>query len=259
VALGGVSAQDGRSGPAAGGGAHDARAAAPPVAVLLDALGTLVALEPPAPHLRRALADRGVAVTTEQAAQALKAEIAYYRAHHDEAVDHAALDDLRDRCAAVLDAALPSAARGVSDLRAALLASLRFRAYPEVPAALRALRAAGARLVVVSNWDVSLHGVLADTGLAGLLDGVLTSAECGVAKPAPEIFLRALRLAGDVAPERALHVGDTPELDVAGARAAGLRALLVARDGAPVPAGVDAVADLGGVLGRLRAVSSPRA
>jgi putative hydrolase of the HAD superfamily len=213
-------------------------------AVLLDALGTLVELEPPAPLLVAQLAARGVTVTEAQAATALRAEIGYYRAHHDEAVDAAALEDLRDRCTAVLAAALPARARGLPDLRAALLASLRFRPYPEVPGVLAALRARGLRLVIVSNWDVSLHGVLADTGLAGAVDAVLTSAECGAAKPDGAIFAHALEAAGGVAPGDALHVGDDPEADVAGARAAGIAALLVARDGVPAPDGVRAISDL---------------
>jgi putative hydrolase of the HAD superfamily len=225
------------------------RASAPPRrAVLLDALGVLLELEPPWPLLRAELAERGVAITEEEARVALLAEIAYYRAHHDEASDLERLQELRDRCAAVLDAALPPRARGLPDLRDALLASLRFRPYPEVPAALEALREDGAtRLVVVSNWDVSLHGVLADTGLSPLLHGAITSAECGAGKPDPAIFARALELAGGVAPAAALHAGDTIGADVAGARAAGIRPVLVARDGAPAPPGVAVLDDLRGL------------
>ena len=94
----------------------------------------------------------------------------------------------------MLRAGLPAPAADLpaDDLQAALLASLRFRPYPEVPGVLRELRAAGKRLVVVSNWDVSLHDVLAATGLDALVDAVLTSAEEGVAKPDPRLFERAL-------------------------------------------------------------------
>ena len=53
----------------------------------------------------------------------------------------------------------------LADVQDALLAAIRFRAYPEVPAVLERLRAGGARLAVVSNWDVSLHDVLERTGL----------------------------------------------------------------------------------------------
>jgi putative hydrolase of the HAD superfamily len=222
-----------------------------PRAILLDALGTLLELEPPAPLLRAQLAARGVEVSEEEARAALQAEIAFYRAHHDEAADGAALADLRDRCAAVLDAALPPHARGLPDLRDALLASLRFRPFREVPGVLAALRAAGCRLVVVSNWDVSLHAALADAGLAPLVDGAISSAEAGAAKPAPAIFARALELAGGIAPAEALHVGDDLDADVGGARAAGIPALLVVRDGEPpAPAGVEAIGDLTGLPAR---------
>ena len=48
------------------------------------------------------------------------------------------------------------------------------------------------RLVVVSNWDVSLHERLAETGLAPLVDGAVASAEVGAAKPDRAIFAHAL-------------------------------------------------------------------
>lgn len=203
-------------------------------AVTLDALGTLVTFRSPAPLLVGELARRGATVTEEQAARALATEIAFYRKHHDEASDRSALAVLRERCAGVLAQALPPAVRELprSEVLAALLGALRFEPFPEAPAALRALRARGVRLVVASNWDVSLRDVLAETGLDRLLDGVVISAEERVAKPDPELLRRALRLAG-VAPEEALHVGDEADTDVAAARAAGVRAVLVDRSAAP--------------------------
>ena len=150
---------------------------------------------------------------------AIRAEIAYYRAHLDEGTDPASLADLRARCAAAMRDALPGI--GTDVLLEALLASLRFFAYPDAAPALRALRAAGIRTVVVSNWDWSLHERLAETGLAELVDGALASAEIGSAKPDGAIFRAALEIAGATAHE-AWHVGDTPEADVEGARAAGL-------------------------------------
>jgi len=225
--------------------------------VTLDALGTLVELERPAPRLAAELAARGVRVSEPQAGAALRAEIAYYRAHHDGAADAPSLALLRERCAEVLRAALERAGvdTGVlapDELRDALLGALRFRPFDDVPAALAELRAAGHRLVVVSNWDVSLHDMLRTTGLAALVDGAISSAEAGERKPAPGIFRRALQLAGAGGGELSgLHVGDSVELDVVGARAAGMRAVLVARAGAGagagVPAGVPVLASLDGL------------
>ena len=220
--------------------------------ITLDALGTLVALAPPAPLLAAGLRARGVEVSERQAAAAIAAEIAYYRAHHDSAPDAASLARLRARCTEVLRAALLRAgadagvgALAAADLLQTLLASLRFTPYAEVPAALRALREAGHRLVVVSNWDVSLHEMLRATGLVELVDGAISSAEAGAAKPAPAIFERALELAGAGA-VGAMHAGDSLRYDVAGALAAGLRPVLVARTGRPpaVPAGVSVIASL---------------
>jgi putative hydrolase of the HAD superfamily len=217
-----------------------------PAAVLLDALGTIVELERPWPHLVDELAARGVVVGEQDARAAMLAEMAYYRAHHDEASNWAGLRDLRRRCAAVIQEHLRTALP-LADVEEALLGAVRFRPYPEVPHALARLRAGGARLAVVSNWDVSLHDVLERTGLRALVDAVVISAELGAAKPDPAIFRAALERLGATA-DAALHVGDSMEHDVAGARAAGIEAVLVARDGAAVPDGVRAVASLDELL-----------
>ena len=197
-------------------------------AVLLDSFGTLVAMEPPAPRLRAALAARGVEIGVERAAAAFRAEIAYYLEHHGEGRDRESLEALRDRCAAVLRDALgrPEAEHGA--VREAMLAAIRFGPYPEVPGALRALRERGLRLVVASNWDCSLGEVLREAGIRDLVDGVVTSAEAGAPKPDARVFEAALELAGCPA-ERALHVGDSPSRDVAGATAAGIAAVLLRR------------------------------
>jgi putative hydrolase of the HAD superfamily len=218
-----------------------------PSAVLLDALGTIVELERPWPHLVDELAARGVVAGEEDARAAMLAEMAYYRAHHDEASTWPALRDLRRRCAAVIQEHL-NTALPLEDVEHALLGAVRFRPYPEVPAALARLRASGARLAVVSNWDVSLHDVLERTGLRPLVDAVVISAELGAAKPDPAIFRAALDRLGAAAGD-AVHVGDSVEHDVAGALAAGIEAVLVARDGAEVPAGVRAIASLDELAG----------
>ena len=96
--------------------------------------------------------------------------------------------------------------------------------------------------MIASNWDCSLPVWLAPLGLLELVDGVVTSADVGAAKPDPALFHRALELAG-VPAAGAVHVGDSVENDVEGARAAGIRALMLVRQGDP-PAGVEAVRSL---------------
>jgi putative hydrolase of the HAD superfamily len=200
--------------------------------VLLDGLGTLVALEPPWPALVAQLREaHGVELVPADAERAFRAEMAYYRAHHHEGGDARTLEDLRRRCAEVLHGELPTnvgAELSIAQLTAAMVEALRFSAYPDAPAALAGLRARGATLVVVSNWDVSLPTVLREVGLAEMVDGVVTSAQVGRPKPGAAIFEAALALAGSP-PAGAVHVGDSVEHDVHGALAAGIRPVLLRR------------------------------
>jgi putative hydrolase of the HAD superfamily len=215
-----------------------------PRAVLLDALGTLLELEPPGPALRAQLAADGIALDGRQAAQAFAAEIAYYRAHHLEGRDAESVADLRRRCALALRDALPPAARPEQQrLIDLMVAALRFRVYDDVVPALERLRAAGVAVVVVSNWDWSLHERLEETGLSRLVDGAVTSAEAGAGKPGPAIFGHALAIAG-VAAQDAVHVGDNVGEDVEGARAAGVEPILLARDARRPPPGVASIGSL---------------
>jgi putative hydrolase of the HAD superfamily len=202
-------------------------------AVLFDALGTLVRLEPPWPFLRAALASRGVEVSEDEARDAMRAEMAYYIEHHPEGADRESLIELRQRCARVMGEQLPAhaaAALSPDELIDALLDSLRFTPFPDAAPTLGRLRTADVRVAVVSNWDCSLGSVLGELGLAGLLDTVVTSAEAGARKPEPAIFEAALaRLQSP--PEAAILVGDSLDTDVAGGRAAGIRSVLLDRTG----------------------------
>jgi putative hydrolase of the HAD superfamily len=191
-------------------------------AALLDALGTMIELEPPWVHLGAEL-DDGVPASRVEAA--MRAEMRYYRAHSDEGRDPDSLADLRRRCAAVLSQEL-----GRSVEVETLMRAVRLRAYPDARPALERLRDRGLTVVCVSNWDYALPDVLERCGLGGLLQGVVTSASAGARKPDPAIFARALELAG-CAPADALHIGDTPGEDIEGAMGAGIAALLLDRDG----------------------------
>jgi len=141
----------------------------------------------------------------------------------------------------------------IAFLLPALIIYVAFTAYPDSAPALRALRAAGLRLVVVSNWDASLHERLQETGLAELVDGAVASAELGAAKPDGAMFARGLALAGATA-EAAWHVGDSVAADVEGALAAGIRPVLISRDGsAEPPPGVPLIRGLDALPGLIAA------
>lgn len=213
-------------------------------AVLIDALGTLVELRPPAPPLREALRRRsGIDVGLPAAERGFAAEIDHYLANHMRARDEVALDELRDECATAMRRAIGREELDHATVRAAMLEALEFEAFADAAPALRDLRARGLRVVVVSNWDCSLPDWLARAGLGGLFDGAVSSAVVGAPKPAPAVFEAGLALAG-CGPADAVHVGDSIENDVQGARAFGLRAILVRRDGR-APADVETVRSLG--------------
>lgn len=109
-----------------------------------------------------------------------------------------------------------------------------WRLYPETRATLDALRDRGYRLGVISNFDARLFGLLDGLGIAGHFDPIIASSRAGAAKPDPAIFRRALTKCGANA-EQAVHVGDTYELDVLGARTAGVAAILIDRVGRATP------------------------
>lgn len=179
-------------------------------------MGTLLWLRPPAPLLAEAL---GVDLATAE--RAFRAEVAYYLEHHMDGSDTERLADLRRRCAEVIAREAGVSAELALD---ALMRSLVFEAFDDAVPTLRKLRERNLRVVVVSNWDCSLRDVLGSTGLLDLVDGVVCSAKVGASKPDSRVFEAALAVAGCRADE-ALHVGDSLEHDVQGARRAGIRAL----------------------------------
>ena len=128
------------------------------------------------------------------------------------------------------EAAVPLSERtqaALDELHTYHMASNVWETVPrDVPAALERFRASGLRLVVVSNANGTLHTVFDRLGLAGRVDVMLDSFHEGVEKPDPRLFDLALARAG-ARRETTVHVGDLYHVDVVGARAAGLRAVLL--------------------------------
>jgi putative hydrolase of the HAD superfamily len=120
------------------------------------------------------------------------------------------------------------AVRALVPLREAFRDTNAWAVYDDVIPVLAELKEEGARLAIVSNWDSTLPGLLSSLGLASWFDTIVVSHLEGMEKPRPELFLRAVSRLGGT-PEQALHVGDVPELDEAGARAAGIASAIVDR------------------------------
>jgi len=114
--------------------------------------------------------------------------------------------------------------------------------FPDTCETLIALRDRGLRLGVVSNFDGRLLRVCDELGIRTLFDTIVMSGRVGHAKPDPQIFEVALDLLG-VEAAAALHVGDSEREDLQGARAAGVRALLIRRSAGPSTAAHE-IADL---------------
>ena len=120
----------------------------------------------------------------------------------------------------------------------------------EVPAALDRLRAAGHRLVVVSNANGTLQAQFDRLDLTRHFDLLLDSAVEGVEKPDPRLFQIALERSGSRA-ETTVHAGDFFHIDVVGARAAGLQAWLIDAAGLYADHDVPRVPSLHVLVGRL--------
>jgi len=117
---------------------------------------------------------------------------------------------------------------------------------PEVPMVLDQLRRRH-RLAVISNSNGTVREKLRRVGLLPYFELVVDSHEEGIEKPDPRIFRRAMERTG-ARPERSLYVGDFYHIDVAGARAAGMRALLLDPAGLHGDKPVRRIASLGGLL-----------
>ena len=97
--------------------------------------------------------------------------------------------------------------------------------FPDAIQTLSSLRAAGLKLGLITNGSVRMQSrKLESLALSPMCDTILISGAEGISKPDPEIFHRALERLG-ANPTQACFVGDHPEVDMAGARAAGMRAI----------------------------------
>jgi putative hydrolase of the HAD superfamily len=103
-----------------------------------------------------------------------------------------------------------------------------FELYDDVPDVLRGLREAGLTIGLISNTGRCLSSFQRHFDLEGLFNVAVSSSDHGYMKPHPSIFEEALRQAG-VAASDAVMVGDSLPHDIEGARALGMRAVLVSR------------------------------
>ena len=197
-------------------------------ALFLDAGGVLV--YPSWPRISDALARHGVAVDPVALARAEP------HAKRDLDVAHE-IRQTTDATRATRYFDLVLLRAGVTPSAASHAAFVEMQDYharenlwEEVPAevvpALERLREIGLRLAVVSNANGRLRAAFARVGLSRYFDVIIDSTEVGCEKPDAAIFRLALEHVGATA-VRTLHVGDLFHVDVAGARSAGIRGVLL--------------------------------
>jgi HAD superfamily hydrolase (TIGR01662 family) len=97
---------------------------------------------------------------------------------------------------------------------------------PGVPEALKMLNEKGYQLAVVSNSDGSVEKGLHDLGLGHYFHAIIDSHVIGYEKPDPRLFEQAINVC-NADPKRTVHLGDLYHMDVIGARAAGIHAVLL--------------------------------
>jgi putative hydrolase of the HAD superfamily len=217
--------------------------------ILFDAFGTLFHFGDsanPARDFQRLLATDGVAAPIETARTAIAKEMAYFREQQRTVRTRDELERLRMECAEITIAALGGPE--VCDLPPDRVAEILVEtfpnvAFPDVEPAVRLARSRGVGVGVLSNFSYMLPIILDDLELMHLFDVVAFSADLGVEKPDPAIFLEAIRKAG-VEPERAAHIGDNYEEDVQGARSANVKVVLLDRSGEAHRDDVPVAADL---------------
>jgi putative hydrolase of the HAD superfamily len=103
-----------------------------------------------------------------------------------------------------------------------------FRLYPDALPTLEKLKEDGWRMVILSNWDYSLHRIARNLGLEPFFEHIFASLEEGPEKPHPDLF-RTVEQRTGVASASILHIGDHPVDDVEGARGAGWRSVFLDR------------------------------
>jgi HAD superfamily hydrolase (TIGR01549 family) len=192
-------------------------------AVLFDAGNTLVFLD--YARMARGVGDAlGIPLSGDQ--------LAFHAAEAAHAMERAGTD--QERATAYLEAlfllsGVPPERMG--QVREALVELHRERhlwcSVPEKTRdALARLKAAGLRLGVVSNSEGRVHQALEAAQLRDYFDVVIDSGLIGIEKPDPRIFQAALQELG-IGPEEALYVGDLYDVDILGARSAGIEAVLL--------------------------------
>jgi len=203
-----------------------------PSVVFLDLGDTLIRADPSWSSVyRRVLADHGLEVDAAHLRAALEETFGNDGGHIEgpfEASEEASYQRLKRFDTQVLEAlaVLPDAF--FRSLETAFAERAAWWVFEDVPDSLQVMQDAGLRLAVISNWGWAGPELLHTLELARHFEAVVVSDRVGYLKPSAGIFRHALDLMG-VSAADVIHVGDSVSADVAGARAVGIRPVLIER------------------------------
>ncbi|MFI1189008.1 HAD family hydrolase [Streptomyces californicus] len=227
-----------------------------PDGVLFDAAGTLFDLTPPIHDvIASTVADHGHVCAADRVEQALD-HVGGTLGWPDDAPDPSsrvrawALFVRRIIEAADLRVRESDRPRIAEAAARTILRPANYAVFPDVAPVIERLAAERVPVAIVSNFDDLLFDVLGHTGLDTAFDTVLTSYRTGISKPDPRIFHLAAEAIGKD-PATLLYVGDSVYSDMGGARAAGMRGVLIDRDGRNPTYTGDTIASLPGLLPHL--------
>jgi HAD superfamily hydrolase (TIGR01549 family) len=206
--------------------------------VFLDWINTLVRMEPDRHEMGvAALREVGVEIDPQlalkgilAAEQQLPAGRPVQWTEDDDPAIYATYNDIMMRTAGLAPLDRETTMTVVRRVRE-MAKSIRFKLFDDVVPSLSELKRLGLTTAVLSNMNRPLQPALEKLGLTGVIDFSLTSSEVGgPGKPDKPIFLEALQRAS-AAPSQAVHVGDEPWVDGAGAEGVGITPVIIDRLG----------------------------
>lgn len=206
--------------------------------VFFDLFRTLAEHDPPQQQvLHQVLVDLGIDVSLEQVARGLlAAEKVYFAAYATRPIRQMSAAERADfifghhrrvLTESGIDPDDELVKQTFAEMRR-LVDPTRFGLYDDVPAALAALKQRGFSLGLLTNMSREVERIRRNLGLDEYFNFTVTPEDAGADKPEAAFFHCALEMAGVSAAE-AMHVGDQYPLDIVGARAAGITAVMIDR------------------------------
>jgi len=224
-------------------------------AVFFDFFNTLVYFDPPREkHYADTAAEFGVVISPEAVAAALPEADAWWRSENFRSTikdreQESKFDAYRGYGLRILQDAgnTVSPEQALQMLARAFAVGFKFKNYDDSLPALQALKGKNMQMGVISNIGEQIDAYLDKSGFTDYFAYKITSFEAGCDKPQPQIFQLALKRAG-VTAEETLFVGDQYDLDVVGARSAGITPILIDRAGAGATYDCIVIKDLSQVI-----------